>query len=58
MAPHARIAWTRARQQAQAALGAKFDLRDFHDILKEGAMPLTIFERRVNEKVKAKLAAA
>jgi uncharacterized protein (DUF885 family) len=52
------IAWTRARQQAQSALGAKFDLRDFHDILKEGAMPLTIFERRVNEKVKAKLAAA
>jgi len=44
------IAWTRARQKAQAALGAKFDLRDFHDILKEGAMPLTIFERRVDER--------
>ena len=27
-------------------------------ILKEGAMPLTIFERRVDERVKAKLAAA
>jgi uncharacterized protein (DUF885 family) len=52
------IAWTRARQKAQQALGAKFDLRDFHDILKEGAMPLTIFERRVDERVKAKLAAA
>ena len=51
------IAWTRARQKAQAALGAKFDLRDFHDILKEGAMPLTIFERRVDERVKAKLSA-
>ena len=51
------IAWTRARQKAQQALGAKFDLRDFHDILKEGAMPLTIFERRVDERVKAKLAA-
>jgi uncharacterized protein (DUF885 family) len=48
------IAWTRARQQAQAALGDRFDLRDFHDILKEGAMPLTIFERRVRERVAAK----
>jgi len=52
------IAWTRARAKAQQALGPRFDLRDFHDILKEGAMPLTIFERRVDERVKAKLAAA
>jgi len=52
------LAWTRARQKAQQALGAKFDLRDFHDILKEGAMPLTIFERRVDERIKARLAAA
>ncbi len=51
------IAWTRARAKAQAALGDKFDLRDFHDILREGAMPLTIFERRVDERVKARLAA-
>ena len=52
------LAWSRARQKAQQALGPKFDLRDFHDILKEGAMPLTIFERRVDERVKARLAAA
>ena len=52
------LAWSRARQKAQQALGAKFDLRDFHDILKEGAMPLTIFERRVDERVRARLAAA
>jgi uncharacterized protein (DUF885 family) len=52
------LAWTRAREKAQQSLGAKFDLRDFHDILKEGAMPLTIFERRVDERIKAKLAAA
>ncbi|WP_310467450.1 DUF885 family protein [Sphingomonas sp.] len=51
------IAWARARAKAQAALGDKFDLRDFHDILYEGAMPLTIFERRVDERVRAKLAA-
>jgi uncharacterized protein (DUF885 family) len=49
------IAWIRARAKAQKALGDRFDLRDFHDILNEGAMPLTIFERRVNERVAEKL---
>jgi uncharacterized protein (DUF885 family) len=49
------IAWSRARAKAQQALGARFDVRDFHDILKEGAMPLTIFERRVDERIQAKL---
>ena len=52
------IAWTRARAKAQQALGNRFDVRDFHDILKEGAMPLTIFERRVDERIQAKLAGA
>jgi len=51
------IAWTKQRAKAQAALGAKFDLRDFHEILSEGAMPLTILERRVDERIKARLAA-
>ena len=50
------IAWLRARQKAQKALGAKFDLREFHDILREGAMPLTILERRIDERIKARLA--
>jgi uncharacterized protein (DUF885 family) len=50
------IAWERARDKAKAALGAKFDLRDFHEILLEGAMPLTILERRVDERVKTRLA--
>ena len=50
------IAWARARAKAKAALGAKFDLRDFHEILMEGAMPLTILERRIDERVKARLA--
>ena len=50
------IAWERARAKAKAALGDMFDLRDFHEILLEGAMPLTIFERRVDERVKARLA--
>ena len=51
------IAWLRARKKAQQALGPKFDLREFHEILREGAMPLTILERRVDERVKARLAA-
>ncbi|HEX6218455.1 MAG TPA: DUF885 family protein [Sphingomicrobium sp.] len=50
------IAWERARAKAKAALGDRFDLRDFHEILLEGAMPLTIFERRVDERVRARLA--
>ena len=50
------LAWLRTRQKAQKALGAKFDLRDFHEILREGAMPLTILERRVDERIKARLA--
>jgi uncharacterized protein (DUF885 family) len=52
------IAWQRARERAQKALGAKWDVRDFHAILEEGAMPLSIFDRRVDERVKAKLAGA
>ena len=50
------LAWLRAREKAQKALGARFDIRDFHEILREGAMPLTILERRVDERVQAKLA--
>jgi uncharacterized protein (DUF885 family) len=52
------IAWLNARTRAQKALGARFDLRDFHEILREGAMPLTIFDRRVDERIKARLGGA
>lgn len=47
------MAWTRARVKAKAALGDRFDLKQFHDILLEGAMPLTILERRVDERIAA-----
>jgi len=36
------------RTEAERALGDKFDLRDFHDlVLNEGAVPLTLLENRV-----------
>jgi uncharacterized protein (DUF885 family) len=37
-------------------LGAKFDIRDFHEVLKDGAMPLTILERRVEARARQRLA--
>jgi uncharacterized protein (DUF885 family) len=42
-------AWTRARADAQKTLGPKFDLKQFHEVLKEGAMPLSILERRIHQ---------
>ena len=48
------MAWTRARAEAQKALGAKFDLKEFHEVLKDGAMPLAILERRIKERTRAR----
>jgi uncharacterized protein (DUF885 family) len=37
------------RTRAKAALGAKFDLKRFHEVvLKDGAMPLPILDEKVN----------
>jgi len=47
------MAWSRARAEAQRALGRRFDLKQFHEILKDGAMRLTILERRVRERTAA-----
>ena len=47
------LAWLRAREKAKAILGAKFDIKQFHEVLKDGAMPLTILERRVEERARA-----
>ena len=46
------MAWTRARAKAEKALGARFDLKRFHEVLKDGAMPLTILERRIDERTR------
>lgn len=51
------IAWTRAREKAQKAMGAKFDIKQFHEVLLEGAMPLSILEKRIEERTAAALKA-
>ncbi|MEC3910830.1 DUF885 domain-containing protein [Sphingobium sp. CR2-8] len=45
--------WTKARQAAQATLGKQFDIKQFHAILEEGAMPLSMLETRVAARAKA-----
>ena len=45
------------REKAKVALGDKFDLRDFHDIvLKNGAVPLNILERFIDNYIADTLA--
>jgi uncharacterized protein (DUF885 family) len=45
------------RERAKSKLGAKFDIRDFHSVvLKNGALPLTLLERVVDEMIADKLA--
>lgn len=44
------------REKAKAALGSKFDLRKFHNaILDQGALPLTVLERVVDDWISASL---
>ncbi|MFN3959463.1 MAG: DUF885 domain-containing protein [Parvularculaceae bacterium] len=42
------------RKEAETALGTKFDIRAFHDlVLKDGAVPLPVLERSVREWIAA-----
>lgn len=43
--------WARLRTRAQTALGDKFSLPWFHDVLKDGLMPLSMLEARVDERI-------
>ncbi len=38
------MSWVKAREKAKSIQGAKFDLKQFHQVLLEGALPLTILE--------------
>lgn len=41
------------RRKAEAALGSRFDIKGFHDLLiASGSQPLSILERRVNDWIK------
>jgi uncharacterized protein (DUF885 family) len=46
------------RDKAKTALGARFDIREFHDVvLKNGAVPLPILEELVADYIAARKAA-
>jgi uncharacterized protein (DUF885 family) len=43
------------REKTRRALGAKFDIRQFHDVvLTNGALPLDVLEDLVNRWIKSK----
>lgn len=50
------MAWVRQREKAQAALGERFTLPWFHEVIKEGVMPLSMLETRIDERIRERLA--
>jgi uncharacterized protein (DUF885 family) len=49
------LAILRLRDEARTALGDRFDVRDFHDVvLRDGAMPLDLLEERVHAWLEAR----
>ncbi|WP_294390772.1 DUF885 family protein [uncultured Sphingomonas sp.] len=42
------MTWSAARKRAEQALGPKFDVKQFHTVIRDGAMPLTILDRTVD----------
>jgi uncharacterized protein (DUF885 family) len=50
-----KLTWLRLRARAKAALGERFDIREFHDAgLLPGATPLTVLDTVIANYVKAK----
>ena len=48
-----KLDWLRQRERARKALGARFDIRRFHDAgLLSGAMPLTVLDDRIGEYIR------
>jgi uncharacterized protein (DUF885 family) len=47
----------RLRAKAEAELGPKFDIKDFHaQVLMTGALPMTILEKKIDNWIAAKKA--
>ncbi|MFZ5748308.1 MAG: DUF885 family protein [Pseudomonadota bacterium] len=42
-----------ARETAKHGLGGRFNLAEFHEILRDGAMPLSMLEREVAARTRA-----
>jgi uncharacterized protein (DUF885 family) len=47
------VSWLRARAKAKTILGDRFDLKQFHEVLRNGAVPLVILERLAEEQAHA-----
>jgi uncharacterized protein (DUF885 family) len=49
-----KLDWLRQRERARAALGARFDLKGFHDAgLLSGALPLEVLDRVIGDYIAA-----
>ncbi len=48
--------WERLRDRAKARLGPRFDIKWFHEVLLDGAMPLTVLERVIDARIAARMA--
>ena len=51
------IVWDRLRSEAKNKLGDRFDIKDFHQVLLQGSVPLTVLEKLVNDRVAARMKA-
>ncbi|GGD69532.1 DUF885 domain-containing protein [Croceicoccus mobilis] len=48
--------WRELRSRAETKLGSAFDLRQFHTILDEGTMPLSLLEQRIDVWIESQMA--
>jgi uncharacterized protein (DUF885 family) len=51
------LSWVRTRDRAKQIMGDRFDIKQFHQILLESALPLTILERVAEERAHAAMQA-